>query len=165
MKGVRKLKFIIFALLLIGAYSCKKQDIQPNNYIDVEINKKNKEFTTSRASMGKGMTILLGNNSDNNEINTLIITIHGIHKGTYKQDYDYKTNVSVTQCALTYKTISKSETDTPQFYSSYEGKVKISEIDRKNKKISGSYSFSVNAIPNNNNAQIISGEFINVSIK
>ncbi len=165
MKESLKINLILFLFIFVGLFSCKKQDIEPTNYIDVEINKQNTELTSGFASISNGIAILAGSNISDYEKSTMIISINGDRKGKYLQNYDYKTNVSISQCALTYKTISKSKTSTPQFFSSYEGKVTISEINMKEKKISGSYSFRVKSIPATKNVQEIKGKFYNVGFK
>ena len=93
----------------------------------------------------------------------MIITVRGTNEGIYKQEYDYKTQVSVTQCGLTYKIISKAKRKRPEYYVSYEGSVKIDEINRNKKKITGSYKFILRSIPDTKKTEKIEGKFINLS--
>jgi hypothetical protein len=69
----------------------------------------------------------------------------------------------VAQCGMTYKIMTKSVSDSPQFFISYEGSVTISDIDRDKNSISGSYSFRIKSIPEAGKIEEIKGEFVNVS--
>jgi len=154
---------ILFAVLTIGLVGCKKNIITPDNYFETTINNASETFVPEKANITKGITIIAAINKKNNSKKAIVITINGDKIGNYKQTFDYKTGVSVSQCGLSYKTISKLDESSPTFFSSYEGAVEIEELDRDNKNITGTYSFKLSSIPNNNKPYFISGKFVKLS--
>ena len=160
-----KFIFLSLSLFLLGIFGCGKDEIQPVEYFSMDINEVVKEISTKKATISKGITVIAAYELKKNKKSTIIINIHGAEKGIYKQEYDYKTSVSVTQCALTYKIMSKSYDNEPQYYASYEGVVNITGIDKNNKNISGSYCFKVKAVPDDKNIKEIKGKFVNLNYK
>ncbi len=158
-----KLNFIFLFVIFWGVVGCQKDEIKPVEYISLGIDKSGKKILTGKASISKGITVIAAHELEKNKKSNLVINVHGDRKGSYKQEYDYKTNVSVTQCALTYKIISKSENNKTKYFASYEGVVNILEIDRENNKISGSYNFKAKDISKAKNIKDINGKFINLS--
>ncbi len=164
MKNIRHI-LLIFAIFAFGLFGCEKNNFAPENYFETNINNQEFNFEPQTAIISKGITIIGAHETKDNSKKAIVISINGDRIGNYKQTFDYKTGVSVSQCGLGYKILSKSEETMPNFYTSYEGNVKISEIDRKNKNISGSYNFKLYSIPNNNKSYIINGTFIKLDYK
>jgi len=158
-------KFITFIVFLstVLIFGCRKNDIAPENYFETKINNINKNFIVEQTTINKGITIIAAHETGNNSRKSIIITINADHVGSYKQTFDYKTGVSISQCGLTYKIISKENEISPTFFMSYEGEVNITEIDRKNCNISGSYDFKLYSVPNNNKPYNIAGKFLRTS--
>ncbi len=155
--------FIIFLTISVGLVGCQKDSFSPDNYFETNINNSEKVFVPENANISKGITIIAALETKKDSKKAIVITINGDQIGKYKQTFDYKTGVSVSQCGLSYKIISKVIETTPTFYSSYEGSVEITEIDMENKNISGSYNFKLHSIPNNDKPYIIAGQFIKLS--
>ncbi len=155
--------FIIFLALSLAIVGCQKENIVPENYFETKINDAEKVFVPQNANIAKGITIIAAIDKKDNSQKTIVISINGDQVGSYKQTFDYKTGVSISQCGLSYKTISKDKNTDTNFYSSYQGKVEISDIDLKNKKISGTYNFKLYSVPDNNKPYTISGKFIKLS--
>ncbi len=159
-----KIYTLLLFLLSVGLFSCQKtENIQPEPSFDAQIGKNKFLLHTDKITVSKGITILVGSEVDNTSRSTMIITVRGVNEGVYKQEYDYKTRVSVAQCGMTYKIMTKSASDSPQFFISYEGSVTISDIDRDKNSITGSYSFRIKSIPEAGKIEEIKGEFVNVS--
>lgn len=159
------IKFIIFLLFLSSVFvsGCRKNDIAPENYFETKINKVNKNFIIDKTTINKGITIISAHQTSNNSKKSIIITVNADEIGSYKQTFDYKTGVSISQCGLTYKIISKENDISPTFFMSYEGEIEITEIDRKNQHITGTYDFKLYSVPDNNQPYNISGKFIRTS--
>ena len=155
--------FIIFLTISVGLVGCQKDSFSPDNYFETNINNSEKVFVPENANISKGITIIAALDTKKDSKKAIVITINGDQIGKYKQTFDYKTGVSVSQCGLTYKIISKLIETTPTFYSSYEGNVEITEIDNENKKISGNYNFKLHSIPDNDKPYVIAGQFIKLS--
>jgi len=164
MKKIKKhiVKILFLSLITITIFSCQKQEVAPSEFFNAKINNSETLLTNKQINISKGITIIAGYNSNKEDKSIIIITVHGDKEGSYKQEYDYKTGVSVTQCGLTHKTISKKQNG---YFTSYEGKVTISKIDKENKKISGHYTFKVRSIPDSKNVKEIKGKFTNLSYK
>jgi len=152
--------FILFVVLTLGIVGCQKENIVPENYFETKINNAEKIFVPQNANISKGITIIAAIDKKENSKKTIVISINGDHVGNYKQTFDYKTGVSVSQCGLSFKTMSKEKEINPNFYSSYQGNVEITDIDRDNKNISGTYNFKLYSVPDNNKPYTISGKFI-----
>lgn len=148
--------------MTLGIFSCQKQEVTPTEFFNAKINNSETLLNYKQINISKGITILAGYSSVKDDKSIIIITVHGDKEGSYKQEYDYKTGVSVTQCGLTHKVLSKQSSE---YYTSYEGTVVISDIDKENKKISGSYTFKVRSIPDNKNVKEIKGKFSNLKFK
>ena len=159
------LKFITLILFLsiLFVFGCRKNDIAPENYFETKINNVNKSFRIDEITIDKGITVIAAHEIINNSKKSIIITINADDVGSFKQTFDYKTGVSISQCGLVYKIISKENEISPTFFMSYEGEVKITEIDRKNHHITGSYDFKLYSVPDNNQPYNISGKFIRTS--
>ena len=150
----------------VALFSCQKQEVQPTNFFNAHFsNKTEKKLSNVDVSIRKGITILAGNSTNKDDKEIIIITIRGEKEGTYKQEFDYKTSVSVTQCGLTNKIISSSIKNEAQYYSSYEGKVVIDKVDTKSKTITGHYNFKLRAIFDKENTKQVKGKFINLKYK
>ncbi|MCD4793180.1 MAG: hypothetical protein K8R54_08120 [Bacteroidales bacterium] len=158
-------KFVTYILFfsIVFVFGCRKNDIAPENYFEIKINNINKNFVVYETTIDKGITIIAAHETNDNSKKSIIITINADDIGSYKQTFDYKTGVSISQCGLTYKIISKEIETSPSFFMSYEGEVEITEIDRKNCHISGSYDFKLYSVPDNNQPYNISGKFIRTS--
>jgi len=154
---------VFFIIVTIGLIGCQKDSIVPDNYFETSINNDEKVFVPENANISKGITILAALDSKENSKKAIVITINGDQIGKYKQTFDYKTGVSVSQCGLSYKIISKIIETSPSFYSSYEGNVEITEIDMDNKNISGNYNFKLHSVPDNNKPYVITGKFIKLN--
>lgn len=154
------LSFFILSFVIIG---CEKENISPDNFLETKINNTVKVFKPENASIAKGITVISAFDSKVNSKKAIIITVKGDEIGKYKQTFDYKTGVSVSQCGLSYKIISKNKEALPTFFTSYEGNVEITDLNRKNKMISGKYSFKLYSVPDNNKPYVIKGKFINLS--
>jgi len=137
---------VIFIVSILSLVGCQK-----------------KVFVPQTANISKGITIIAALDKKENSKKAIVITINGDQIGKYKQTFDYKTGVSVSQCGLTFKTISKDKNISENFYSSYNGTVEITDIDTDNKKISGTYNFKLYSVPDNNKPYTISGKFIKLS--
>lgn len=148
---------------LLSIVGCQKDNIVPENYFETHINNDKKVFIPQTANVSKGITIIAALDKKENSKKAIVITINGDQVGKYKQTFDYKTGVSVSQCGLTFKTISKDKEVNENFYSSYNGTVEITDIDTDNKKISGTYNFKLYSVPGNNKPYSISGKFIKLS--
>lgn len=144
---------------------CRKNDIVPENYFETEINDVSRDFFFDEASINKGIIIIAANEISDDSRKSLIITIKAEEIGSYKQTFDYKTGVSISQCGLSYKILTKENQESPTIYTSHEGEVEITEIDRKNKHISGNYNFILYSIPKDTNPYRISGRFIKTSFR
>lgn len=155
--------FIVFLLFALAIVGCQKENIVPENYFETKINNANKIFVPQNANIAKGITIIAAIDKKENSQKTIVISINGDNVGEYKQTFDYKTGVSVSQCGLTFKTISKEKTTNSNFYNSYQGTVEITDIDRENKNISGNYNFKLYSVPENNKPYTISGKFIKLA--
>jgi len=162
---MRLLRYIIFSffVLTFGIIGCQKENISPDNYFETKINNSDKVFKPETATILRGITIIAAHDSKVNSKKAIIITVNGDKTGKYKQTFDYKTGVSISQCSLSYKIISKEEEKSPTFFTSYEGNVEISDIDKKNKMISGEYNFKLYSVPDDNKPYVIKGKFINLS--
>ncbi len=152
-----------FFILSFGIIGCEKENISPDNFFETKINNSEKAFKSESATISKGITVIPAFDSKVNSKKAIIITIKGDEKGKYKQTFDYKTGVSISQCGLSYKIISKEKEALPTFFTSYEGNVEITDKDRKNKMISGTYSFKLYSVPDDNKPYVIKGKFINLS--
>lgn len=164
---ILKSRNIVSVLLVIGLvllFSCKKQDLSPNENFTAKIDNVEKKLTDSKINIDKGITILAGVYSENKQKSTLVITVHGDREGEYVQDYDYITGVSVKECGMTQKSVSGVENVT-EYFSSFEGKVIITDINTKEKRVSGKYSFKLKAMPDTKNEKTISGNFENLKYK
>jgi len=155
--------FIVFLLFSLAIVGCQKENIVPENYFETRINNADKVFVPQNANIAKGITIIAAIDKKKNSQKTIVISINGDQVGNYKQTFDYKTGVSVSQCGLSFKTISKEKEIDASFYSSYQGNVEISDIDRENKNITGTYNFKLYSVPDNNKPYTISGKFIKLS--
>jgi len=157
----------VFVLaLVVTLYSCQKDELQAKQYFDASIDNVVKTLSPDNVNINKGITILAGYLNDKDAKSAVVITINGNKAGKYRQIYDYKTGVSVTECGLTYKVMSrKVRTGDADYFVSYEGDVVIDEINYDKKLLSGSYSFKVRSIPDTQKKQEINGKFINVSFK
>ena len=158
-------KFVTYILFIsiVFVFGCRKNDIAPENYFEIKINNINKNFVVYETTIDKGITIIAAHETSDNSKKSIIITINADNVGSYKQTFDYKTGVSISQCGLTYKIISKEIETSPSFFISYEGEVEITEIDRKNRHISGSYDFKLYSVPDKNQPYNITGKFIRTS--
>ena len=165
MKTLTKYLFPIVFIIITVTFGCRKNDIAPENYFETKINEVSKDFFVDEASMNKGITIIAANEITDVSRKTIIITINADEVGTYKQTFDYKTGVSISQCGLTYKIITKQTEDTPTFFMSYEGEVELSEIDMKNGHITGTYNFVLHSVPEDSKPYRISGRFIRTSFR
>ena len=165
MKILTKYSIVLSLILLTALFGCRKNDIAPENYFETKINNISKDFFVDEVSINKGITIIAANEISDESRKTILITINADEAGTYKQTFDYKTGVSISQCSLTYKVITKENEESPGFFTSYEGEVEITEIDRKNEHISGYYNFVLYSVPNDNKPYQISGRFIRTSYK
>lgn len=152
--------FILFSII-----SCEKENYSPLNYFEAKMNSSALGIAPEKVYVSKGMTVIEATSTKNKTLSKLTITIKGDQKGEYKQIYDYKTGVSVTGSSLSYKVFSKETNNEPGFFISYEGKVKITDIDLSNKIVSGEYSFKVKSIPDKKIVQIIQGKFVNLKIQ
>ncbi|MCF6366046.1 MAG: DUF6252 family protein [Bacteroidales bacterium] len=164
---MRLLRFILYSFIVFsfGIIGCRKGEISPDNFFETKINNSEKVFKPESATILKGITIIAAHDSKVNSKKAIIITVNGDKVGKYKQTFDYKTGVSVSQCSLSYKIISKEEESSPTFFTSYEGKVEITGLDRKNKLISGEYNFKLYSVPDDNKPYVIKGKFINLSYR
>lgn len=163
-----KINTIIFLVFLIFGFifsGCEKKGIEPDNYFETEINNLQKKFSPVNATIEKGITIISTEQNEKNTKKSIIITINSDKVGNYEQTFDYKTGVSVSQCALTYKILTKEEISNPSFFISFEGNVKITEIDRRKKQISGTYLFKLNSVPDDDKPYVIKGKFVKLSYK
>lgn len=158
--------FLILVLFISFTFiGCEKTDIEPDNYFETEINSLDKKFKSVEAIIDKGITIINAQEVETNSIKTVVLTINTDEIGNFKQTFDYKTGVSISECGLSYKIISKDDESGSTFFISYEGSVSITEIDRRKKQITGSYIFKLNSIPNSEKPYIIKGKFIKLSYK
>lgn len=155
--------FILFTIIAIGIVGCQKNTIVPDNYFETKINNSTEVFIPKNANISKGITIIAALDKQKDSRKSIVISINGDQIGSYKQTFDYKTGVSVSQCGLSYKIISKIKDNSPSFFSSYEGFVEIEELDREAKNISGTYNFKLNSVPNTNKPYFISGKFVKLS--
>jgi len=152
--------------LVVTLYSCQKDELQAKHYFEASINNSVKKLSPDNVSINKGITILAGYLNDKDVKSAVVITINGNKPGKYRQIYDYKTGVSVTECGLTYKVLSrKIRSGDSDYFVSFEGDVVIEEIDYDKKLLTGSYAFKVRSIPDTQKKQEINGKFINVSFK
>jgi len=161
----RLAKFVLPILLFVVLFtSCgKNEDIQPDSTFTAEVDNNLLKIVDTKTTINKGITIIVGSDRQKEIKNIFVVTIRGIEEGTYKQEFDYKTGVSVAQCSMTMKTISKEQTKLPDYFISYEGNVEISNINHKSKTISGTYSFRVKSIPESKKLDLIEGNFYNLS--
>lgn len=96
---------------------------------------------------------------------TLTMTVYGNYLGSYAQNFDARTKVSTTQCRMVYKKIDKLGSGNTEFIennNSYEGFVRITEINTQERFISGFFTFKVRANLATPSINIINGEFTNV---
>ena len=155
---------VISAFFLIN--SCQKDDFQADNLFQASVNNESKSLSADNVSVKRGVSSIAGYLNDESTDGVLILTIKGDKPGRYRQVYDYKTGVSITECGLNYKILSrKIPSDESNYYVSFEGEVIIDKIDFDSKLMSGSYSFKMRSIPDRQKEQIISGKFINVRFK
>ncbi len=164
-KIIIPLTTILFVWLVV-LVSCRKDELQAKQYFDASINNEVKALSPDNVNIRKGITILAGYTNEADVKSAVVITVNGNKNGKYRQVYDYITGVSVTECGLTYKILSrKVRHGDSDYFVSYEGDVVIENIDYSSKTITGSYDFKVRAIPDTEKKQTISGKFINVSFK
>lgn len=167
-----KIKLSIFAAIIVSLfavlqYSCGKDDLEANEYFDTKINKEQvKNLEPDKINVKRGITSIAGYVNDDDLKVAVVITVQGDKPGKYRQVYDYKTGVSVTECGLTYKVLSrKKASKSSDYFVSYEGAVIIDKIDAEKKTMSGSYEFKVRSIPDKKNEHLINGKFVNLSFK
>ena len=153
------LYFIFFGTIFIA---CEKKNIEPENIFESQINNINQAFEASEITQKNGITVILSHLADDNFVKTIKVTINSDESGSYKQTYDYKTGVSVSECSLNYTIVNKKDTTAPLIFTSLEGNVYISEKNRRKKQISGSYIFKLNSFPQVDKPYYIKGKFIKV---
>ena len=155
---------ILFAaFLLLPIFGCDKDSMFSENYFSLQINSVVGEYEPQSVKVKNGITIIAAVNENDAKTESVVITVNGDREGEYKQVYDYKTGVSVKSCGLTYKISDKQASeDEPTYYTSYEGELIISELDKANQLISGSYSFYTRALDNDTIIHRIKGEFLNI---
>ncbi len=153
----------IISIFLFVIYSCNKDELQANPHFEAQINNELKTLSP-KVSVNRGIVILAGYLDKKDLEGAVVITVKGDKTGKYRQVYDYKTGVSVTECGLTYKALSRSkQKNASGYYVSYEGNVIIDKINYNKRIISGSYNFKVRSVPDKKNEESISGKFINIS--
>jgi hypothetical protein len=164
-----KLKFgsisviLLAAFFLLHIFGCDKDSMFSDNYFSLQINSTVGEYEPQSVKVKNGITIIAATNEDDERSESVVITVNGDREGEYKQVYDYKTGVSVKSCGLTYKISDKhAAADEPAYYTSYEGELVISELDKAKQLISGSYSFYTRALDNDTIIHRIKGEFLNI---
>lgn len=164
---MKTLKIFILVFIFVGSVfiGCEKTGIEPGNYMKTEINNLDKIFKPAEATISKGITIINARETEANSIKSIVLTINADEIGNFKQTFDYKTGVSISECSLTYKILSNKEEMSPTFFISFEGSVNFTEIDRRNKQITGSYFFKLNSVPNSEKPYIIKGKFVKLSFR
>lgn len=154
---------VIAAIFLLHSFGCDKDSMFSDNYFSLQINSVVGEYEPQSVKVKNGITIIAAVNESDARSESVVITVNGDREGEYKQIYDYKTGVSVKSCGLTYKISDKQAAeDEPAYYTSYEGELVISELDKANRLISGTYSFYTRALENDTIIHKIKGEFLNI---
>jgi len=158
---ILKISALYILCLLFGLISCEgnteQEIITPT--LQATINAEFQHFEKKKAELKEGfITILSSEHSTNDGANTFMITVNGNKPGDYVQSYDPRTGVSITQCRMVYR---MNKTNELTYYISFEGKVKLAEIDYVNKTINGSFQFRLRN-GNTNAIEVENGTFNNI---
>lgn len=149
--------------IVLCSTGCDKNSMFSDHYFSLQINSVVGEYEPQSVKVKNGITVIAAAKENKQRSETVIITVNGDKEGEYRQVYDYKTGVSVKSCGLTYKiTAKKSDDDKPAYYTSYEGEIVISEINRAEQLISGKYNFYTRALDSDTVIHQIKGEFMNI---
>lgn len=162
-KRVAHIMLTVIAGLVLLVSACDKDSMFSENYFSLKINSVVGEYEPQTVIVKNGITVIAAKAEAENRSESVIITVNGDRTGKYEQVFDYKTGVSVKSCGLTYKINSKDESNRePNYYTSYEGEIIISEMDKSNHLISGHYKFYTRALNNDTTIHEIKGEFLNI---
>ncbi len=163
---MKSIKFILSLLLFAGIFSsCEKRVIIPEDTFEVKIrDAQNQKFEVKEALMNKGLTLITAGKNTSGDVLQVKISVNADKEGVYKQTFDYKTGVAISQCMLDYE-----ETDSlnHEFYfsKSYEGYVNIARIDPERRQMSGDYSFVLKPLTKKTGSFIVKGSFEKVNFK
>lgn len=128
--GKRFVLVMLAITLVIG--SCSKDSVSTNNKLSAKIDGKswNASFRVTNLT---GNVFVITGTSITGEI--LAITINGDSPDLYQL------GLGNLECAATYKGSALASTD--DIYQSVSGKVNLTKVDKTNKKISGTFDFSL----------------------
>ncbi len=162
MKKFLSLTVLVMAVMLLSLPSCKKLAL-PSMKANFDTAQKNFIFRlTSKGNIpnvGNAFIIVATTSSDITNGEYLTLLIRGDQEKTY--NLDAKLSDGKYECEAIYR--KSGENDTLNVYAGTKGTITVTKIDDKNKKISGTFAFTLmNTKDNSKTINVTDGTFENL---
>lgn len=165
MKNLKSLLFLLVALTMTTTFVSCSDDDDDNSILDNIVGKFSAtvggeawKADAPYAQMSEDKIKIFATNTDGNIMN---ITLFGTEAQSYEITGDSLTTDPKGDFIAIYK--ESASTGTDDIYTSYKGTVTISAIDAGEKKISGTFSFSMIKPDLSTKLEITSGSFENIN--
>lgn len=152
MKNLAKILSLLLVLVVVTFFSCSKEDLKIFASMSAKIDGTQWD-SSARVTVLEADKFVITGTSLSGEV--IAITILGSDEGTY--------TLAITppsaECSALYK--ASASTSTEDAYVSSKGEVVLTKVDKTNKKISGTFKFTVTRLTET--MEITEGEFEDLS--